>query len=203
MKGHIKANLVRLPVAHCTLNPTELAWAQVKGHIKANAKHFNLTETKKLAWDGFAVMTPDRWKKLIRHVREKKVKDHYWPCHRLYQQSTQQFIIQFGEVDSDSDGGTSGEETCTTDCDDGTSEEEITWGCDCVNGIFSHNGFSKATTAFMKATMALVKAKRILTCECLPVIKNWVCDFTHKRKLHVYHTMYLGVNAVYRKCTAS
>uniref|UniRef100_A0A1X7SNW9 Tc1-like transposase DDE domain-containing protein n=1 Tax=Amphimedon queenslandica TaxID=400682 RepID=A0A1X7SNW9_AMPQE len=31
--GH---EVVRLPVAHCTLNPIELAWAQVKGHIKAN-----------------------------------------------------------------------------------------------------------------------------------------------------------------------
>ena len=86
-----------------------MAWAQVKGHIKGNAKHFNLTETEQLAWDGFAVVTPDRWKKLIRHVREK-VEDHYWSCDGLYQQCTQRFIIRFGEGDSDSDGGTSGEE---------------------------------------------------------------------------------------------
>ena len=122
--------MVRLPVAHCTLNPIELAWAQVKGHIKANAKQFNLTEMQQLAKDGFAVVTPDRWKKLIRHVREK-VEDHYWSCDGLYQQRTQRFIIQFGESDSDSDGGTSGEETCSTDCDDGTSEEETICGCDC------------------------------------------------------------------------
>ena len=108
-----------------------MAWAQVKGHIKGNAKHFNLTETKQLAWDGFAVVTPDRWKKLIRHLREK-VKNHYWSCDGLYQQCTQRFIIQFGEGDSDSDGGTSGEETWTT-TDDGSSEEEITCGCDCAN----------------------------------------------------------------------
>ena len=50
--------------------------SQVKRHIKGNAKHFNLTETEQLAWDGFAVVTPDHWKKLIRQVREK-VEDHY------------------------------------------------------------------------------------------------------------------------------
>ena len=43
-------------------------------------------------------MTPDRWKKLIRHVREK-VEDHYWSCDGLYQQRTQRFIIQFGECE--------------------------------------------------------------------------------------------------------
>ena len=48
-----------------------MAWAQVKGHIKANAKHFNLAKTEQLAWDGFTVVTPDRRKKLIRHVKEK------------------------------------------------------------------------------------------------------------------------------------
>ena len=47
--GH---EVVRLPVAHCTLNPIELAWAQVKGHIKANNRAFTLTEVERLAWEG-------------------------------------------------------------------------------------------------------------------------------------------------------
>ena len=79
--------MVRLAVAHCMLNPIALAWAQVKGHIKANAKHFNLTKMEQLAWDGCAVVTPDHWKKLIRHVKEK-VEDHYWSCDGLHQQYT-------------------------------------------------------------------------------------------------------------------
>ena len=54
--GH---EVVRLPVAHCTLNPFELAWAQVKGHINANTHEFNLTEVERLAWEGFDVVTPD------------------------------------------------------------------------------------------------------------------------------------------------
>ena len=72
--GH---EVVRLPVAHCTLNPIEMAWAQVKGHIKTNNRQFNLSEVERLAWEGFEVVTPERWASLIKHVRDK-VEDHYW-----------------------------------------------------------------------------------------------------------------------------
>ncbi len=64
--GH---EVVRLPVALCTLNPIELAWAQVKGHIKSNAHEFNLSECERLAWEGFDIVTPERWAALVRHVR--------------------------------------------------------------------------------------------------------------------------------------
>ena len=60
--GH---EVVRLPVAHCTLNPIEMAWAQVKGHIKANNRAFTLTEVECLAWEGFEVVTQERWASLV------------------------------------------------------------------------------------------------------------------------------------------
>ena len=37
MIGH---EVVRLPVAHCELNPIEMAWSQVKGHVKRNNKRY-------------------------------------------------------------------------------------------------------------------------------------------------------------------
>ena len=52
--GH---EVVRLPVAYCTLNPIELALAQVKGHIKANTSQFTLDEVDRLAWESFEVVT--------------------------------------------------------------------------------------------------------------------------------------------------
>ena len=55
--GH---EVVRLPVAHCTLNPIELAWVQVKDHIKRNTSRFNLDEVKRLALEGFEVVTMER-----------------------------------------------------------------------------------------------------------------------------------------------
>ena len=33
--GH---EVVRLPVAHCKLNPIEMAWSQVKGYVKDKAR---------------------------------------------------------------------------------------------------------------------------------------------------------------------
>ena len=84
-----------------TQSITELVWAQVKGHIKSNIKEFNLTEVERLAWEGFATVTADRWKKLVVHVQEK-VEDHYWSCDGLYEQYTNRIIIQLGgESDSD------------------------------------------------------------------------------------------------------
>ena len=69
--------VVRLPVAHCVLNPIELAWSQVEGYIRANNCRFNLDEVKRLAKEGFEVVTPERWASLVKHVRDK-VEDHYW-----------------------------------------------------------------------------------------------------------------------------
>ena len=62
------------------------------------------------------------------------MEDHYWSCDGLYEQRIQRFIIEFGE--SDSDGSTSGDETCTSNTDDavsdvGISDEEATYDCDC------------------------------------------------------------------------
>ena len=127
--------MVRLPVPHCTLNPIEMAWAQVKGHIKANTKAFNLTEVEQLAWRGFSIVTADRWHKLIKHVREK-VEDHYWDCDSLYQQFVDRFIIRFGDGDSDSDdendasslaecdGSTDGDCNTTSDRDSISEEDD-------------------------------------------------------------------------------
>ena len=63
--------VVCLPVAHCALNPIEMAWAQVKGHIKANNCAFNLAEVGRLAQEGFELVTPECWASLFKHVQKK------------------------------------------------------------------------------------------------------------------------------------
>ena len=97
--GH---EVVRLPVAHCTLNPIESAWAQVKGHIKENNTRFNLDEVERLAWEGFDVVTPDHWASLVNHVQEK-FEDHYWQVYGLSEcYSVREFVICVGgESDDD------------------------------------------------------------------------------------------------------
>ena len=44
--------LLRLPPYHCDLNPIELAWAVVKGHVKANNTTFHLADVKQLLIQG-------------------------------------------------------------------------------------------------------------------------------------------------------
>ena len=93
--------VVRLPVVHCTLNPIELAWAQVKDHIKANNTLFNLKEVERLAWEGFDVVTPDKWKNLIKHVQDK-FEDHYWKVDRIAEYySIREFVIHVGGESDD------------------------------------------------------------------------------------------------------
>ena len=53
--GH---EVVRLPVAHCELNPIELAWAQVKAYVRDHNRQFTLTEVERLVHEGFQVVTP-------------------------------------------------------------------------------------------------------------------------------------------------
>ena len=83
---------VHLPVANCTLNPIELAWAQVKGHIKVNTNQFILTEVESLAWEGFDVVTPEQWAAAIKHVRDK-VEDNYWDIDGLAEHYTEHYSV--------------------------------------------------------------------------------------------------------------
>ena len=101
-------------MAHCTLNPIELAWAQVKGYIKANTHDFNLTEVERLAWEGFKVVTPERWSDLIKHVRDK-VEDHYWQVDGLGRQYTvPEFTIRIRRRSGDDPNEESSSESDTT-----------------------------------------------------------------------------------------
>ena len=107
--------VLRLPVAHCTLNPIELAWAQVKGHIKAHTREFNLTEVERLVWEGFEVVTPERWASLVKHVREK-VEDHYWEVAEHY--SVREFTFRIRkQPDDDHNEESSSESDTASDSD--------------------------------------------------------------------------------------
>ena len=78
--------VLRLPIAHCELNPIESAWAQVMEHVRSHNQKFTLKEVEKL-------VTPMTWKKIIQHARNK-VEDHYWDKDGgLYKLMIEAFII--------------------------------------------------------------------------------------------------------------
>ena len=121
--GH---EVVRLPVAHCTLNPIELAWAQIKGYIKANNRRFNLNEVASLAKEGFEVVTPERWASLVKHVQEK-VEDHYWQVDGLGRTYTvPEFTINVGSNDDSEESSSDGETTSDSDsdCDNPVADDD-------------------------------------------------------------------------------
>ena len=72
-KGH---EVVHLPVAHCELNPIELAWAHVKEYVQKQNKEFTMAEIQQLTPTGIGAVTPTLWSKYVEHVRV--VEDKYW-----------------------------------------------------------------------------------------------------------------------------
>ena len=130
--GH---EVVRLPVAHCELNPIEMAWSQVKGHVKQNNKRyinivmdivivwhllrFTLTEVKELVYQGFEAVTSERWQSLIKHVQEE-VEDHYWEQDGLHEEFLERFLIH---ISSDSSDGSINDSSTTSNSESESSCE--------------------------------------------------------------------------------
>ena len=73
--------MLRLPVAHCELNPIELAWASVKGYVAKHNKKHNLTEIEQLTPKGFEHITTDMGRQLCRHVVD--IENKYFDRERM------------------------------------------------------------------------------------------------------------------------
>jgi len=67
--------VLRLPVAHCELNPIELAWASVKGYVAKHNTGYRLQDVERLTPEAFAHTTTDMWRNFCRHV--VKVENDY------------------------------------------------------------------------------------------------------------------------------
>ncbi|XP_022832284.1 uncharacterized protein LOC111364283 [Spodoptera litura] len=93
--------VLRLPPYHCELNPIELIWAQVKGHVAQNNKTFKLTDVRNLFQEGIQKITATEWSKCISHVVKEEEKMSRLDI--LIDNITDTFIINVTESDSDSD----------------------------------------------------------------------------------------------------
>lgn len=108
--------ILRLPPYHCELNPIELVWAQVKGHVARNNKTFKMAEVKELFYEGLREVTPQRWQTCIQHVI--KVEDEMCKLDGLITDTIQTFMINVPGSDSDSD------RSCSEISDGEDSEDE-------------------------------------------------------------------------------
>ena len=102
-----------LCVYHLTteLNPIELAWSQVKRHIKDNNRLFTLSAVKDLMHEGFQKVDSSLWKKLVEYVR-REFEGKYWVDDGLQEEHIEEFIIRLGgDGDNESSSETSGNES--------------------------------------------------------------------------------------------
>ena len=96
--GH---TVLRLPVAHCELNPIELAWASVKGYVAKHNQEFSLREVKRLTPEGFAHTTVDMWRGFCRHVVD--VENRYIEKDGICEDTVEEMRIEIGDEDESDD----------------------------------------------------------------------------------------------------
>ncbi|XP_072949967.1 uncharacterized protein [Epargyreus clarus] len=67
--------VLRLPPYHCELNPIELIWGQVKGHVAEKNKTFKIIDLKKILSEAIKSITSAAWQQCVNHVikEEKKM----------------------------------------------------------------------------------------------------------------------------------
>lgn len=100
-------DVLRLPPYHPDLNPIEMAWAAIKGHLAAKNVDWNVTRTMELIKEKVNLMGQEEWSALCRKVQE--VEGEYWKSDHIIDEMTEQFIINTAsdtesETESESDG---------------------------------------------------------------------------------------------------
>ncbi|XP_055932005.1 uncharacterized protein LOC129962281 [Argiope bruennichi] len=98
--GH---TILRLPPYHSELNPIEMIWSQIKGHVARENKTFKLNDVKELVIQAIQKVTIDNWKKCINHVTTKE--KEMWEIDGLVEEvcENQNLIISMNSDSSDSE----------------------------------------------------------------------------------------------------
>eukprot|EP00128_Syssomonas_multiformis_P008227 Colp12_sorted_trinity150504_noHs@11805 len=92
--------VLRLPVAHCELNPIELMWAQVKHNVAVNNTKCTMVQLKSLVLEAFEKYGTEYWINACRHA--EKFEQEYIKMHSLSISSTP-LIIRVEDDDDDDD----------------------------------------------------------------------------------------------------
>ena len=71
-QGH---TVIRLPPYHCTYNPIELIWAQIKNYVAKRNCHFRMDSVMMLLHEAINEVTPDNWRKAVEHTDKLRMND--------------------------------------------------------------------------------------------------------------------------------
>lgn len=97
--------ILRLPPYHCELNPIELAWANVKDHVKKNNTSYKLSDVKILLLEGIERVDGNMWKNFIRHTMQEEEKFYKidFIIDDMLSAETQSLTMTVGDTSSDSE----------------------------------------------------------------------------------------------------
>ncbi|KAE9521391.1 hypothetical protein AGLY_018213 [Aphis glycines] len=97
--------ILRLPPYHCELNPIELAWANVKDHVKKNNTSYKLSDVKRLLLEGIERVDENMWKNFIRHTmtEEEKFYKIDFIVDDLLSAETESLTMTVGDTSSESE----------------------------------------------------------------------------------------------------
>ncbi|XP_047522690.1 uncharacterized protein LOC125061341 [Pieris napi] len=101
--------VLRLPPYHPDLNPIEMAWAAIKGHVSSKNVKWNITRVMELVKEKVDQMGPNEWKALCE--KTKKIENEYIENDHIIDDLTdQEIIIAVGASSDDSDSDTENSE---------------------------------------------------------------------------------------------
>ncbi|XP_060880721.1 uncharacterized protein LOC132952438 [Metopolophium dirhodum] len=97
--------ILRLPPYHCKLNQIELAWANVKDHVKKNNTSYKLSDVKTLLLEGIERVDESMWKNFIRHTmtEEEKFYKIDFIVDDLLSAETENLTMTVGDTSSESE----------------------------------------------------------------------------------------------------
>lgn len=110
--------VLRLPPYHPELNPIEMAWAAIKGHVAQKNLSFNLNEIQSTIQEKVASMGEPEWSALCIKVRE--IEEDYKKNDFIIDEMTDEFIINLEEDDEDTES-----EDSENDSEDALEEESF------------------------------------------------------------------------------
>lgn len=98
--------VLRLPPYHCELNPIELAWANVKDHVKKNNTSYKLSDVKTLLLEGIErVDRNNMWTNFVKHTMEEEEKFYNidFIIDDMLSAETQSLTMTVGDTSSESE----------------------------------------------------------------------------------------------------
>ncbi|XP_065831984.1 uncharacterized protein [Oscarella lobularis] len=116
--------VLRSPVAHCELNPIELAWSQVKGFLRKNNTTFKLKDLEELVPQAFEAVTQTMWEAFCGHA--EKEERRFWEKDGLQEEAVDDFVIRFDVSDDEdeSDDATATSRLCDDPSEGESSDED-------------------------------------------------------------------------------